>query len=83
MKLKFTATKNADGYYQILYRGEAVSYEGQPFLCGGSDVGEVLKHLNGGVDVAEFFPAGGDYYGSPEHAAFGDAWFYNDVEGAW
>jgi hypothetical protein len=75
--------KAADAQYAICLNGEPCFHNGEAFTCNEVDVDELLKLLNGGIPVADFFPEGDDYYGSPTHAALGDAWFYADCEGAW
>lgn len=82
---KFTVKALDNDKYQILEDGKALSYpDGEAFVCNQADVPEMMKLLNGGVPVSEFFDEGGDdYYGSPAHAENGDAWFYANCEGAW
>ena len=88
---KFTVKALDHGKYAILEDGKALSYPGgEPFVCNQADVPEMMKLLNGGMPVSEFFDDGGDDlllhyvgYGSPAHAENGDAWFYANCEGAW
>jgi|APGre2960657373_1045057.scaffolds.fasta_scaffold72134_4 hypothetical protein len=81
---KFTVKPLENGKYAILEDGKYCFYNTEPFTCNKTDVPEIMRLLNGGVPVSEFFADGGDdYYGSPSHAENGDAWFYAGCEGAW
>ncbi len=64
--------------------GYAVAYENEVVRSTNErDAQEMAAALNDGADVSIFFESGGDYYGSPEHAAWGDAWYFQDCPGAW
>jgi hypothetical protein len=77
---KYAKAENSK--YAICLNSEPCFHNGEAFTCNDVDVDEVLNLLNGGIPVSEFFPEGDDYYGGPEHAAMGDAYYYNGCQGA-
>ena len=70
----------ADAYVTRTLPDELADLFSLEFVEGLNDDGTVRMIINPAETPAD---SSDYYYGCPEHAALGDAWFYADCPGAW
>jgi hypothetical protein len=60
----------------VLADGSPLFYAGEPVVGTKADATEIANGLASGTSIEAFYPESDWYYGCPEHAANGDAWYY-------